>query len=81
MTSVGDGQHYCVKYHQKRKGKDLTQYYDNILYTNRKFKKKRQNDVEHKKTTNMFDHTAIPDRLRAVSWDNDRYPTRVVQSV
>ena len=30
---------------------------------------------QHKNATKNFDNTAIADRLRTVSWDNDSHPT------
>ena len=34
---------------------------------------------QHKNATKNFDNTTIEDRLRAVSWSNDSYPTGVVK--
>ena len=41
-------------------------------YTPRKIQKTKW---QHKNATKNFDNTAIADRLRTVSWDNDSHPT------
>ena len=41
-------------------------------YTHRKIHKTKW---QHKNATKNFDNTAIADRLRTVSWDNDSHPT------
>ena len=52
----------------REKGRDLTQSYDNFTCTT-------------KNATKNFDYTTISDRLQAVSWSNDSYPTGVVKPV
>ena len=36
---------------------------------------------QHKNATKIFDYTTIADRLRTVSWSNNRHPTVVVKPV
>ena len=36
-------------------------------------------NVQHKNVIKKFDYTTIVDRLRTVSWSNDRHPTGVVK--
>ena len=62
----------------REKGRDLTQSYDKSPYTDRKIQKATW---QHKNDTKNFDYTTIADRLRTVSWDNDRHPTGVVKPV
>ena len=63
---------------KKEKGRDLTQSYDKIPYTNRKFQKAIR---QYKNATKDFDYSTIADQLRTVSWSNDSHPTGVVKPV
>ena len=62
---------------QRQKGRDLTQSYDKSPYT----KKMSRGKVTTQTTPKKFDHTAIADRLRMVSWSNSSYPTGVLKPV
>ena len=57
----------------------MTQFYDKSSHTHGK-KTKKQRDNTQKPQKN-FDYTKIADRLRTVSWGNDRHPTSVVKPV
>ena len=57
----------CCKQIYREKEGDLTQSYDKIPYTNRKFENQR---TTHTNATKNFDYTTIADRLRTVSWSN-----------
>ena len=61
-----------------KKGRYLTQSYDKSPYTDRKIQKATS---QYKKATKHFDYTTIADRLRTVSWGNDRQPNGVVKPV
>ena len=49
----------------REKGRDLTQSYDKIPYTDRKIQKATG---QHKNATKNVDYTTIADRLRTISW-------------
>ena len=60
----------------KRKGKDLTQSYDESPYTNKKLIKSK---ATTQKCHQKFDYTNIVDRLRTVSLSNYSYLICVVK--
>ena len=62
----------------REKGRDMTRSYDKSPHTDRKIQKATW---QHKNATKLFNYTMIADRLRAVSWGNDSYPTGVVKPV
>ena len=55
----------------REKGRDLAQSYDKSPYTHRKIQKVTW---QHKNATKNVDYTTIADRLRTVSWGNDKHP-------
>ena len=55
----------------------LTQSYDRSPHANRKF----NNQLTTKTPPKSSDYTTIADRLRAVSWSNNSYPTGMVKPV
>ena len=63
---------------RREKGRDLTQSYDKIPYTNKNVKRAKW---QHKQRHKKFDYTAVVDRLRTVSWSNYGHPTGVVNLV
>ena len=63
---------------KRGKGWDLTQSYDKSPHTHRKTQKQGDNT---KNATKIVDYTTIADRLRTVSWSNNRHPTDVVKPV
>ena len=40
-----------------------------------------KNKVTTQNATKRFDYTTIADRLRTISWSNERYPNGVVKAV
>ena len=65
-------------YAPSKKGRDLIQSYDKSPYTDRKIQKATW---QHKNATKNFDYKSFADRLRTVSWGNDRHLSCVVQPV
>ena len=59
----------CIVIEEREKGRDLTHSYDKSPYTHRKTQKATW---QHTNATKNFDYTTIADRLRTVSWGNDR---------
>ena len=55
----------------REKGRDVTQSYDNKKLLHHQ-KNKKKTTWQHKNATQNFDYTTIADRLRMVSWSNDR---------
>ena len=62
----------------KRKERDLTKFYDENLFTNRKFNNQSQ---KNKNATKNFDYRTIAKRLRTLSLSNNSNPTGVVKPV
>ena len=60
---------------KRKKGRNLTQSYDKIPYTNRTVKRAKW---QHKQRQRKFDFTSIADRLRTVSMSNYGHQTGVV---
>ena len=71
--------HLVFRSAQRGKGRYLTQSYYKSPYTNRKKKHKQLDNTKTPPAT--FDYTTSADRLRTVSWSNDRYPTGVVKPI
>ena len=66
------------EFSKRRKGKDLTQSYDESPSTHRKFQKATW---QHKSVTETSIIQRLQAQLRTVSWSNDSQPTYVVKPV
>ena len=64
------------KLYISRKGRDLSQSYDQTSYIQSKI---RTATCQYKNVTKNCDYTTIADRLTTVSWSNNSYPTGVIK--